>query len=250
MKNIDFDFVADIYDAYVAVGFDIGFFSKYAKEIKGKTLELMCGTGRVSIPLLNNGIDLTCLDYSQEMLRVLERKTIGLSNQPRIVCQDVCELKLDEEYELIYIPFNSFSEIVDRDKQKAALARIFDHLAQDALFICTLYNPCYRIKTADGLLRILGRFPMEPEESLVVSYYNHYDDKTEAVKGMQFYEIYDSKNVLIDKRFLDIHFSLLSRAAFEKMALESGFAMRDVYGDYDCAPFSEESIYMNFVLEK
>ena len=59
MKNIDFNFVADIYDAYVAVDFDIDFFNQYAKAAKGKRLELMCGTGRVSVPLLKKGIDST-----------------------------------------------------------------------------------------------------------------------------------------------------------------------------------------------
>jgi len=250
LKSIDFDFVADIYDAYVAVDFDIEFFNKYAKAAKGKRLELMCGTGRVSVPLLKKGITLTCVDYSEEMLKVLERKTTELSNKPRIVCQDVCELNLEEKYELIYIPFNSFSEITDSEKQKTALDRIFHHLSDDGIFICTLYNPCYRIKTADGQFRVLGRFPLEQEKSLVVSYYNQYDAKTQSVTGMQFYEIYNSSNVLTDKRFLEIHFSLISKEAFGIMALESGFAVEEVFGDYDFSQFTEESRFMNFVLNK
>lgn len=250
MKNIDFNFVADIYDAYVPMDFDIEFFNKYAKAAKGKWLELMCGTGRVSIPLLKKGIELTCVDYSEEMLKVLEQKTIDLSNKPKIICQDVCALNLGEKYELICIPFNSFSEITDREKQKMALVRIFNHLSDDGLFICTLYNPSYRIKTADGQIHVLGRFPLYQENSLVVSYYNQYDDMTQSVKGMQFYEIYNSSNVLTGKRFLDIHFSLISQEAFEKMALESGFAIKEVFGDYNFSRFTEESMFMNFVLKK
>ncbi|HWP96965.1 MAG TPA: hypothetical protein VN426_08940 [Syntrophomonadaceae bacterium] len=49
-KTIEFDEVADIYDYYVTIDLDIQF---YLQELKGREeiLELMCGTGRVSIPL-------------------------------------------------------------------------------------------------------------------------------------------------------------------------------------------------------
>jgi SAM-dependent methyltransferase len=250
MKNIDFNFVADIYDAYVNVDFDVDFFNRYTKEVNGKCLELMCGTGRVSVPLLNNGIALTCVDYSEEMLKVLERKIVGVDNKPRIVCQDVCELNLDEIYKLIFIPFNSFSEITIEKKQEIALSRISKHLADDGIFICTLYNPSYRVKTADGQFRVLGRFFLEPDKTLVVSYYNQYDAKTKTINGMQFYEIYDANNIMIDKRFLDINFSLIAREAFEIMALNNGFRVKEVFGDYSFSPYTESSMFMNLVLTK
>jgi ubiquinone/menaquinone biosynthesis C-methylase UbiE len=56
MKNtINFDKVADIYDYYVNVDFDIPFFLKETEQQKGEILELMCGTGRISIQLLKAG---------------------------------------------------------------------------------------------------------------------------------------------------------------------------------------------------
>lgn len=64
MKSIDFNFVADLYDSYVKVDFDLDFYEKLVSNCNGKCLELMCGTGRVSIPLLKQNIDLTCVDYS------------------------------------------------------------------------------------------------------------------------------------------------------------------------------------------
>jgi hypothetical protein len=38
MKSIDFNFVADLYDAYVTVDFDIDFYRKLSKECNGKCL--------------------------------------------------------------------------------------------------------------------------------------------------------------------------------------------------------------------
>ena len=111
-KNIDFGHVADLYDYYTNVDFDIAFFKMLCKGHRN-ILELMCGTGRISIPLIDEGIPLTCVDYSEEMLDVFRKKTNGSQNV-RIVCQDICELSLEEQFDLIIIPSNSISEILDR----------------------------------------------------------------------------------------------------------------------------------------
>jgi hypothetical protein len=62
-KPINFDKVADIYD-FIELDFDIPFFLKETDEFEGEMLELMCGTGRVSIPLLDSGKKMSCVDYS------------------------------------------------------------------------------------------------------------------------------------------------------------------------------------------
>ncbi|HYE83065.1 MAG TPA: methyltransferase domain-containing protein [Clostridia bacterium] len=250
MKSIDFGFVADLYDTYVNVDFDIDFYSKLSGKYRGKCLELMCGTGRVSLPLLKQGIDLTCVDYSEEMLAVFRKKAKELDIASRIECQDVCELNLDDIYDMIFIPFNSFSEITDSKRQEYALERIHMHLSDKGVFFCTLYNPEYRIKTADGFLRVLGRFHIDENKSLVISYYNQYNEKTKNVTGIQFYEIYDKNNRLIDKRYLDICFSLIDKEDFIEMAERAGFKVIDIFGDYNYSPFSEESMFMNFLMER
>ena len=55
MEINNYDYIADLYDIYVPVTFDIDFFVKETKRSSGEVLELMSGTGRVSIPLLEAG---------------------------------------------------------------------------------------------------------------------------------------------------------------------------------------------------
>jgi SAM-dependent methyltransferase len=69
---IDYDRVADVYDLYVTSDLDVGFYVAEAGKVKGKVLELMCGTGRVSMPLLEAGVDLTCVDASEGMIARLK----------------------------------------------------------------------------------------------------------------------------------------------------------------------------------
>src|SRR5512142_804452 len=73
-KSIDFDLVADYYDVSVTVNADQAFWNIESRGIDGPVLELMSGTGRVSLPLIRAGTELTCLDYSAGLLAVLRRK--------------------------------------------------------------------------------------------------------------------------------------------------------------------------------
>ncbi|OPY61101.1 MAG: tellurite resistance protein TehB [Pelotomaculum sp. PtaU1.Bin065] len=91
-ETIQFDQVADLYDHYVNVDFDIDFFLNEANKIKGKLLELTSGTGRVSMPLLNAGMDLTCVDYSGEMLAVLKKKIEKSGLKCQVHKMDITEL--------------------------------------------------------------------------------------------------------------------------------------------------------------
>ncbi|HBV95709.1 MAG: hypothetical protein JL50_10480 [Peptococcaceae bacterium BICA1-7] len=251
MKSIDFDFVADLYDFYVNTTLDVPFFYNEAKKCRGNVLELMCGTGRISIPLLEKGISMTCVDYSRRMLEVFSRKIEGKDISVKLVSMDVCSLALGEKYNLIFIPFNSFSEILTEEKQLAALDRIYGHLLQNGRFICTMHNPKIRLKTADGLIRMLGRFSMNDEGSLVLSYYNSYNKDSGTISGMQFYEIYNKDNLLTEKRFVAINFSLLDKVKLEHFFVALGFSIENLYGDYSYGPFDEEkSPYMIWVLKK
>lgn len=58
---------------------DIPFYLERANKLGGKTLELACGTGRITIPLAENGINIWGLDYSSSMLDVLNAKVSKLS---------------------------------------------------------------------------------------------------------------------------------------------------------------------------
>ena len=70
MPAMDYSRVAELYDAYVTTDFDVAFFLTEAHGAK-HVLELMSGTGRLSLPLIRAGARLTCVDNSPEMLAIL-----------------------------------------------------------------------------------------------------------------------------------------------------------------------------------
>lgn len=240
VEPINFDIVADLYDYYVNVDFDVEFFLNEAKKANGKVLELTSGTGRLSIPLLNAGVDLTCVDYSERMLAVLEEKAKENGFECPIHKMDIAELSLKQKYDLILIPFNSLSEIVDKEKHPKTLNKVSEHLTDNGFFICTMHNPKIRLKTVDGVQRLMGHYQIENELTLIIQYLFNYNENTQIVSGFQFYEVYDKDHNLICKRRLDVNFYLFQKKEFEKLAERCGFKIIDLYGDYHYSTFDEE----------
>jgi SAM-dependent methyltransferase len=247
-EPIKFDLVADIYDVYVTINLDLIFFLDETSSFEEEILELMCGTGRVSIPLLEAGKKLCCVDYSEKMLDVFKNKIVGKNYPVRLIQMDVTKLDLGKEFGLILLPSHSFSEILSSELQFKTLKVITGHLKPGGIFICTLQNPTARLQTVDGKTRQLGEFIFHDNKKMIVSYSNKYDPTSGIVSGFQQYEIYDNHNTIIDKRILDINFKLISDSEFKSFIKYLDLEIIDIYGDYSKNPFSE--LTSNFLIYK
>lgn len=249
---IDYDLVADVYDLYVTSDLDIGFYVEEAGKVRGKVLELMCGTGRVSIPLLEAGVDLTCVDASKGMIARLEERLRARKLKARVVQADVRHLDVGEdEFELALVPLHSFSELVSPHDQELALRAVHRSLKKGGRFICPLHNPAVRAKSADGALRLNGIFPTSEGGLLLVSGFETPDESSGLINRIQLYEFFDPSNELRGKRVLPMRFALIDRDEFAELAGAVGFMPVTLYGDYDCGVYVEDtSPYMIWVLEK
>lgn len=250
-KAIDYTNIADLYDFYVKTDVDIPFFLNEAKKCAGEVLELMAGTGRVSIPLIEAGIRLTCIDKSPEMLMVLRQKLKQRNLCAQIYEMDVCEMRLGKEFDLIFIPFHSFSEILSPVDQRNALASIHHHLSQNGYFICTLHNPVVRLSRVTGEKQLLGEFPMAKQGILCLWTSERYNFESHLVHGNQIYEIYDNKDKLQSSIDLQLQFYLYTKIEFEDLITSAGFTIAALYGDYSYASFIDNtSPFMIYVLRE
>lgn len=250
---ITWDWVAELYDTYVTTTLDIPFYLSQTAGVTGEMLELMCGTGRVSIPLAEAGARLTCVDASAGMLVRLREKLARRPAAARsisVIQADVRELAPNHQFDLILLPFHSFSEFTAEEDQRRALATVARLLRAGGRFICPLHNPPVRRATLDGLLRLVGRFPLGDGQLHVWSVAS-YDPITQITDGAQYYEEYDGAGTMLRKRQLPIRFALLDHQRFEALALAAGFHVAALYGDYTFAPFNPEtSPFQVWVLAK
>lgn len=246
--QIDYDSVAEIYDLYVAADYDIPFFLKETAYAEGPVLELTAGTGRLSLALIQAGVQLTCVDGSRGMLDVLSRKLRDRGLSAEVLCADVCQLELHTRFQLALLPFQSFMEIVGESRQRQALSAVFACLAPGGRFICTMHNPAVRRAQVDGTLRLVGRFAT-PDGSLVVSGFEQGGQP--LVKRLQVFEFFDSDGRLRSKQLMPMEFEFVERDHFETMARDVGFHVLDLYGNYDRSPFDAgRSPVMIWVLQK
>ena len=251
MPAMDYSKVAGLYDLYANTDIDVQFFVQEAQG-KQSVLELMCGTGRLSIPLIEAGVRLSCLDSSPEMLERLKGKLEARGFAIPIYEMDACQFSLSARYDLIIIPFNSFAEIGDPMDQESCLSAIHAHLRDGGRFICTLHNPVIRLGSVDGRIRQRGIFPLpETGGHLVLSTVENYDPITRLVRGAQFYELYAADGILQSKRLVQLAFYLHGKDDFEGLARSQGFIVDALYGDYMRGQFDpQRSPFMIWSLAK
>ncbi len=253
MEINDYDTIADLYDIYVPATYDIDFFIRETGKAKGEVLELMSGTGRVSLPLIQAGVKLTCVDISADLNAIFQKKLDAAGLKADIVQMDICKFYLPRKFGMVIIPFHSFAHLILKTDQQAALKKIYEHLTPGGIFICTLGNPFVRNKAVDGQLRLFRKYHLpETHGTLFLWILEKFDpDDPQVVQAYQFFEEYDQNCILQLKRLLELHFRLTEKEEFETMANGVGFQVKEFYGNYEYSEFRpENSPAMVWIMEK
>jgi ubiquinone/menaquinone biosynthesis C-methylase UbiE len=249
-KPSDYGPIAHLYDIYVNVDADVQFLVERASDCPGPVLELMAGTGRVSKGLLQANQDLTCIDISPEMLKVLQSKFGGSAPPPKSICADIRFLPLDCRFGIALIPFNSFSELTSRGDQEQALTEINRVLVEGGRFVCTLHNPAVRAQTLDNKNRLLDTFELVGGNKLELWVQGGLVSGTGLAYSRQTYRHFDSTGRQVDKHIQEIRFSLIGKDEFESMAENAGFDIVNLVGDYQGSEFRDDSPFLIWTLEK
>jgi SAM-dependent methyltransferase len=110
-----------------------------ARQVKGRVLELGCGSGRITIPLAQQGIDIIGLDIVPVMLAHAKQKAGDLPID--WVEADVCTFQLAQRFDLIFETGSVFQHLLTRADQEACLACVRTHLVENGRFILPLAFP-------------------------------------------------------------------------------------------------------------
>ncbi|MEV5704955.1 class I SAM-dependent methyltransferase [Actinoallomurus sp. NPDC052274] len=108
----------DLYDFTAETEETVSFLAKLASG--GRVLELGVGTGRVALPLAERGCDVTGVDASPDMLRMLRTKDPG--RKVKALRSDMTAPEVDGEFDVIYAVWNSFCELHTQERQVACVA--------------------------------------------------------------------------------------------------------------------------------
>src|SRR5688572_2189461 len=98
------------------------------RETGEPVLDVGCGTGRILLDFLQEGIDIDGVDNSREMLDLCRKKADALGLQPKLYLQSMESLHLPRRYRTILVPSSSFQLLVDSDKAHLTMQRFYGHL--------------------------------------------------------------------------------------------------------------------------
>lgn len=241
MPAYDYSRVADLYDDFCVFDGDLDFFRRAVTPETGPVLELMAGTGRVSLPLLAQGVNLTCVEHSPAMLAVLASKASRLGLAVGLVCADARALPLTAGFAMVILPFQGFTELVDEESQDRTMAEVARVLVPGGRFLCTSHNPPVRSRSIDGRWRELGRFPDRSGQTLVLHLKTSLVAPSGPVEGRQRIELLDRAGRLVERRELDLRFSLPTADTILDMARAHGLCLVELLGDYHGAPYDEQT---------
>lgn len=128
------DQVADTYDETAVRGDEEATVACLAQLARGgRALELAIGTGRVAIPLAATGIPVDGIDFAPAMLAKLQAKPGG--DQLTVTLGNYADVAVPGAYDLIYVVFNTFFNLLTQDEQVRCFENVAAHLTEKGVFV-------------------------------------------------------------------------------------------------------------------
>lgn len=144
MYSLYGELCTEVYDLSKPLGFsfgDVEYYLERLKDVKGKVLEVGCGSGRVLIPLLQAGIDMEGVDNSAAMLDSCRNRLEALGLDAKLFEDEMHNFSLTDSYEAIIIPAGSFQLVEGREQAVSALRHFYSHLRPGGRLIVDLFIP-------------------------------------------------------------------------------------------------------------
>jgi SAM-dependent methyltransferase len=206
-------------------------------------LEVGCGTGRIYLELLKDGIDAYGVDISGEMLVELRNKARTMNLKPKVSVGDMRNFKLGERFALIIVPFRSFLYNLTTNEQLRTLKNFKKHLDPGGRLILNFFYPdiermmSYGKESEELIVTDKGNFGLR-EKSYFVDEVNQIIETAAIVyKGG---EVYWRGNY---------RFALIYKREFEVLLRLAGFKKWSTYGGFDYRPLTSYKQEMVWVID-
>lgn len=236
-----------IYDGMNTEIADLPFYSHWLKKKKkGKILELCCGTGRLTIPLTQEGHNVVGVDNSTSMLKQAKAKAKELKMPIRFIKSDIRTLDLHEEYDIIFIPFNSIHHLYTNQDFFKVLTIIKKHLKKDGYFIFDCFNPnIHYIVDSEKEEKTIAEYSTTDGREIVVKQSMRYENKTQINRIKWHYFI----NGELDS-IQNLDMRMFFPKELDTYLNFNGFRIIDKFGGFKEEIFEDHSEKQIFVCKK
>lgn len=193
----------------------------------GRALEFAIGTGRVAVPLAGRGVPVTGIELSRPMIDQLRTK--AGEDTIAVVVGDMASATAPGTYTLVYLVFNTISNLLSQREQVACFRNAARHLVPGGRFVIELGVPDLRALAPGKSAVVFGSAPgyigldtVDVVDQRLVSHHFRFDDSGRA-------ELFRSSHRYVWPAELDL------------MAELAGFELESRHADWAGAEFVAES---------
>lgn len=226
----------------------LAFYEELIGQFGEPVLELACGSGRITIPLVRKGIDIAGIDCSKDMVKLAKTKARSFSE--RFMVADMRQFDLGKEFSFIFVPAQAFQHLLTRTDVEMCLDRVRRHLASHGAFLVQVFNPSPAIlsQSSDEAVSMSKPYYEDKEsgERYYASIKMKYDFGSQILSSRYFWHT-DSHP---KDRVLILEMRQFFPQELDALVEYNGFEIIAKYGDTDKTPFDENPAYQHLLLKK
>lgn len=185
-------------------------------------VDLACGTGSVTEILARNGLKVTGVDMSEEMLTVAQQKVMDMEQMPQFVCQYLQQLHLPRAVDLAVCALDSLDYILDPDDCKEAIRRIHRVLNPGGVFI-------FDVNTPEKLRAMDGQVFLDEDDDVYCVWRGEFDRQSNICSyGM---DLFQRQGDIWHRSFEEHREYAYSQSQLTGFLKDAGFTNIEVYAD-------------------
>ncbi len=192
----------------------------------GDALEFAVGTGRIALPLSQRGVRVRGIELSPDMVdQMVTKSGAGAID---VTIGDIADTKVDGTFSLVYLVWNTITNLLTQDAQVQCFTNAADHLQPGGCFVIEVYVPELR------------RLP--PGETF------HTFDATPSHVGIEEYntatQIAYSHHYFLENGMMEFSsapYRYVWPSELDLMARLAGMRLRERWSTWQRDPFTHES---------
>ena len=224
---------------------DIEFYHGLCRASGGPVLEIGVGTGRIALPLAQQGMEVVGIDLNEPMLKAAERKALEaapLSGSLRLIQADMRNFDLKRLFPVVTIPARTLLLATTEEDQFHTLCCAARHLEPDGTLAFNLFYPDPEMLADDPDEEFLLEVVERPGGGrCVLTARNHFDTTTQLNHGVQIAEELDAAGEVVRREEMAVIVRYLYPEQVVALCKRAGLEVIEMWGDFEGADVTEES---------
>jgi ubiquinone/menaquinone biosynthesis C-methylase UbiE len=225
---------------------DVDFYTALAKEIGSPVLEIGTGTGRISLPITQAGIDIVGIDQFEPMLDVARRKLADLGATPgglELLNADMRTLDLQRKFNFVFAPARVLLLALTPEDQLQTLRSMATHTEPDGRVAFNFFVPNEdMIHGPQGFPYVYQGIAHPVTGNRVLFWVvDRWEPDAQTNHGLHIFEELNETGETVGKTTIDVAIRYIYPTEAIVMIEDAGMVVEEAYGDFDRSPLTEES---------